>query len=231
MTCLFCIILLLLFVYVLFYLLFRILFVSPILFRFPENTQTQPQTQTQPSNLTPTRPPPPRPQVSNDDRGQGGYCDVSPPTCRAAEDACVVLGPDPPFWPAADRVAFSFPAFPSLEVGVVATEIARFVRFLFVYYIILLFESPASDPPNPASTLTPPLYQGGAPAFYNWSLGTRPGLSDVVPWQPVGGEAVSRAAEVADPDGEAGARVVITQTVYLADEPLPPGVALRQGQE
>jgi hypothetical protein len=98
------------------------------------------------------------------------------------------------------------------------------------------FQSPASDPPNPASKPRPrpaptPAVQGGAPAFYNWSLGTQPGLSDVVPWQPVGGEAVSRAAEVADPDGAAGARVVITQTVYLADEALPPGLALRQGQE
>lgn len=32
------------------------------------------------------------------DGGMGGYCGVAPPTCRKEEDACSVLGPDPPYW-------------------------------------------------------------------------------------------------------------------------------------
>lgn len=55
--------------------------------------------------------------VSDQDRGNGGYCDVSPPSCDLGQSACQVKVPDPPFWTSSTKVTFSFPDFPSKEGG------------------------------------------------------------------------------------------------------------------
>lgn len=55
--------------------------------------------------------------IASRDNGQGGYCDVEPPTCRRSEDACWLQLPNPAFWIDPARVTFSFPTFPSIEGG------------------------------------------------------------------------------------------------------------------
>lgn len=52
--------------------------------------------------------------VADSDQGQGGYCDVRPPTCLQLE-SCWVQGPNPPYWTDNTNITFSFSDFPSMQ--------------------------------------------------------------------------------------------------------------------